>query len=544
MKKVISFVDKRRVLFLFLLVFLVLPIRQAAIGAEKGVRTPSVSTAAVTLNGKVIMVVNERLLSLSAQERAERATSRIKMVFKNPLAKTEDIKSIDGELTTDIAWKDFVIMSITDKDAKAEGTTRQELAKIRADLIRKSIDEARKSRGVKNLFLGTLFAVLYTLILVILIKMINHAYQKWLPSIDTWSRKIPSLRVQKLELIPAERISDLTMVVLKVGYFTLLILLGYVYIPLVFSLFPWTKGLAPTLFGFILSPLQSVFRSVIGFIPNFFFISVVFVCVHYSLKMVAAIFKEVSRGRIAFPGFYREWADPTFQILRFLVWAFTLVIVFPYLPGSDSPAFKGVSVFLGVLFSLGSSSAISNAMAGIILTYMRPFSLGDRIKVGENVGDVIEKTLLVTRVRTIKNVDITVPNAIVLGNAIVNYSSSAEERGLILHTTVTIGYDAPWPKVHELLMAAAKETEHILSEPAPFVLQKQLGDFSVSYELNASTKKANLMATIYSQLHENIQNKFNEAGVEIMSPIFEVRRTGPENTIPDKYRKKTNSNEA
>jgi small-conductance mechanosensitive channel len=203
-----------------------------------------------------------------------------------------------------------------------------------------------------------------------------------------------------------------------------------------------------------------------------------------------------------------------------------LVVIFPYLPGSSSPAFQGVSVFLGILLSLGSSSATSNLVAGLVITYMRPFKVGDRVKIGEVTGDVIEKTMLVTRIKTIKNEDVTVPNSMVLSSSTVNYSARTKtnEPGLILHYTVTIGYDVPWKKVYSLLTNAALATVHIEKEPTPFVLQTALDDFSICYQINAYTLQANLQASIYSNLLENIQDVFNEAGIEILSPHYNVIR--------------------
>lgn len=256
------------------------------------------------------------------------------------------------------------------------------------------------------------------------------------------------------------------------------------------------------------------------------------ICTHYVIRFSRFLFNEVERQNITLPGFYPDWALPSFKIVRFLIIAFAVVMAFPYLPGSDSPAFKGVSVFLGVLFSLGSSSAVANVVAGVILTYMRAFCVGDRVKIADTMGDVIEKNLLVTRIRTAKNVDVTVPNAMVLGSHIINYSSSAQ---LILNTTVTIGYDVPWRQVHELLLAAARSTERIMAEPKPFVLQTALNDFYVSYELNAYTDAPSAMATIYSELHARIQDSFNEAGVEIMSPHYSTLRDGNPTTIPADY---------
>jgi small-conductance mechanosensitive channel len=181
-------------------------------------------------------------------------------------------------------------------------------------------------------------------------------------------------------------------------------------------------------------------------------------------------------------------------------------------------------------------SAVSNVIAGLVLTYMRSFRIGDRVKIADTTGDVVEKTLLITRIQTVKNVEVTVPNSLVLGSHIVNFSTSAKTKGLILHTQVTIGYDAPWKKVHELLIQAALNTDEILSEPKPFVLQTSLDDSYVSYEINAYTHNAHRMAGIYSMLHQNIQDAFNKAGVEIMSPSFSAIRDGNTVTIPKENR--------
>jgi small-conductance mechanosensitive channel len=271
-------------------------------------------------------------------------------------------------------------------------------------------------------------------------------------------------------------------------------------------------------------------------LPNIFYIAAIVLITRYALRGVHALFSAVGDGAITFKEFHRDWAEPSYKIVRVLLLAFAAVVVFPYLPGARSDAFKGVSLFLGVLFSLGSSSAIGNMVAGVVLTYTRAFQIGDRVKIGETIGDVTEKTLLVTRVRTIKNVEITIPNGTVLGAQVVNYTTLAATRGLILNTAVTIGYDAPWRTVHELLIAAAARTEHLAPEPAPFVLQTSLDDFYVTYEINAYTARADLMAVIYSRLHENIQESFNAAGVEIMSPHYGALRDGNPTTIPVDHR--------
>jgi len=254
------------------------------------------------------------------------------------------------------------------------------------------------------------------------------------------------------------------------------------------------------------------------------------------LRFARLIFREIDRGTLRFTGFYREWALPTYKIVRLLILAVMVVVIFPYLPGSNSPAFKGISIFLGVLFSLGSSSAMANIVAGVILTYTRAFLPGDRVKIGDNTGDIMERTLLITRMRTIKNEEITIPNSIVMSSAVVNYSNAGHQEGLILYTSVTIGYDAPWRVVHDLLIRAALAVEGIEAEPRPFVYQNALDDFYVEYQINAYTRVPHRMTELYSLLHANIQDKFNEAGMEIMSPHYAMLREGNTIAIPEQYR--------
>lgn len=493
----------------------------------------AISTAAVTLDGRTVIVLQARLLSLSAEERAQRVSERLAKLSKDPLAEIDRIAVNEGDSTTDIGLDDFVLMSVTDRDAKAAGVTRQELAQKNAALIKEAVVSFRKDYNLHTLLLGVLYAILATIVFGAALKFIGSLYGAVLPRVTAWVQaNIESIKIQRLELVDSERLVDGLTLVMKGVRIVLTLLLLYLYIPILFSFFPWTRDFSPVLFGYILHPLSSLFRSLIHYIPDFIFVAVTVTIVHYFLNLLRAVAAEVQRGRIAFSGFYPDWAKPTFQILRFIIWAFTLVIVFPYLPGSDSPAFKGVSVFLGVLFSLGSSSAIANAVAGIMLTYMRPFKLGDRVKIAETVGDITEKSLLVTRIKTIKNVNITVPNALVLGSHIINYSSLSEKEGIILNTTVTIGYDAPWPKVHELLVSAAEATADLLKDPKPFILQTALNDYNVSYELNVYTERPEIMAGIYSRLHANIQDKFNAAGVEIMSPAFTGIRDANAPAIP------------
>jgi small-conductance mechanosensitive channel len=308
-----------------------------------------------------------------------------------------------------------------------------------------------------------------------------------------------------------------------------------VYLTVVLSFFPQTRAVSHAVTGWIVGALKSMGSSALDYVPNLFVVAVIVLVAVQVSKLVRMVFDEIGKGNLSINGFYPEWAEPSAKLIRMLVLVLAIVVVFPYLPGSKSPAFQGISIFVGVLLSLGSSSAVANAIAGIILTYMRSFAVGDWVKIGDTVGEVREKSMLVTRVLTPKHEIITIPNATVMSGSVTNFTREAKNSGVIFHTMVTIGYDAPWKIVHGLLIDAAMATNGVLHSPPPFVLQSQLNDFYVSYELNGYTDAPRRMQFIYSDLHQNIQDRFNEAGVEICSPHFAALRDGNTIAIPAQY---------
>jgi small-conductance mechanosensitive channel len=292
----------------------------------------------------------------------------------------------------------------------------------------------------------------------------------------------------------------------------------------VFSLFPATEKLASTLFGYVLSPLRNIIFGTIRYIPNLITIIIIVLITRYVIRTLKFFSVQISRGKLVIPGFYADWSEPTFNILRVLLWAFTVAIVYPYLPGSESKVFQGVSVFVGIIFSLGSSSAIGNLVAGLVITYMRPFKIGDRIQLKDITGFVVEKTLMVVRIKTHKNEYVTFPNLIVLSSSIINYNTSSDEdeEGLIMNATITFGYGTPWQTVHEVLIEAALGTDHVLKRPKPFVLQTAMDDFYCNYQINCYTKEVDKVPSIYSALFENIQNGFHERGIDMTAAHYRI----------------------
>jgi small-conductance mechanosensitive channel len=282
---------------------------------------------------------------------------------------------------------------------------------------------------------------------------------------------------------------------------------------------------ASTLFGYILTPLKNIFFNTIRYIPNLITIAIILTVAKYALRALKFFAIQIERERLVLPGFYPDWAQPTLNILRVLLYAFTVAVVYPYLPGSGSPIFQGVSVFVGIIFSLGSSSAIGNLIAGLVITYMRPFKIGDRIQLMNITGFVVEKSPIVTRIKTHKNEYVTFPNQMVLNSSIINYNTSSDEdeEGLILHADVTMGYSVPWTQVHEILITAAKKTANVLDKPKPFVLQTALDDYYARYQINFFIKEVNKTPAIYSELYQNLQNGFKEAGIDLTAPSYQVR---------------------
>jgi len=262
-------------------------------------------------------------------------------------------------------------------------------------------------------------------------------------------------------------------------------------------------------------------------VPDLVFLAILIIVVRYLLRMGRLFFYAIERGTVTVPNFDPAWAEPTYRVVRLMVIAFAVVVAYPYIPGSNSAAFKGVSIFLGVMFSLGSSAVVANFVAGYTLIYRRAFKVGDRIRIDDRLGDVLQMRAQVTRLRSLKNEEIILPNSIILNSHVVNYSSLARERGLILHTTVGIGYETPWRQVEAMLLQAAGRTAGLLKEPAAFVLQLGLGDFCVTYELNVYSDRPQLMTELYTALHRNILDVFNEYGVQIMTPAYRADPAQP-----------------
>jgi small-conductance mechanosensitive channel len=490
--------------------------------------------ADVIIDGRTILTVYQPIGAATPQVRAERIAKRIVAVAMDTKILPESVAVQPAQEWTEISAGSVVIMAVTDLDAKMAGEPRKQLASDSAGKIRQALLNYRRDHNWNTTLRAIIYTVVATAILLALawsfrkLRLAGRSrFEKWLESrkTDTEGKKTA------LQVAVSYALS-LAVAVGTVIRWLLLIALLQAYVTVVLSFYPGSRYISNAINSWIVAALEGMGQSALEYIPNLVVIAVVAAVASQVIRLISVIFGEIGKGNLAFPGFYPEWAEPTSRLIRALVLVLVIIIIFPYLPGSKSPAFQGVSIFVGVLLSLGSSSAVANAIAGIILTYMRSFVVGDWVRIGETVGEVVEKNALVTRIVTPKREIITIPNATVMNGSVMNYTREAKNGGVIFHTTVTIGYDAPWKTVHQLLMDAAGATQHILNTPAPFVLQTALNDFYVSYELNAYTDVPVEMQFIYSELHENIQDRFNAAGVEICSPHFSSLRDGNTIAIP------------
>jgi len=484
-----------------------------------------------------LFYVYNKVGSFSAESRANAITEKIRKLYEDSFFEKDSISVVPSDISQDIVYKnDFVIMSILDIDAKAENQTAHFIATRNLNLIKRAIIYQNENYSMLPKRLG------YTALLVLIIGLILYFVGKIFNRIKLFilknsDRYFKGFTYNNINILSPQKQQFLLMKLYGFIKAITLILIVYLSLPVLFSIFPATEAYTTTLLRWILSPAKLAVMGFVSFLPSLVTIIVIVIIFKYAIKVIKFFFDEIKKENIKIDGFYNDWAMPTFNIIRLLMLAFMVVIVFPYLPGSDSPIFKGVSVFVGILFSLGSSNAIANMVAGLVITYMRPFKIGDFIKIGDVSGEVIEKTALVTRIRTPKFEDITIPNSTVLSSTSTNYSSNTKQvnNGLLIHTTVTIGYDVPWKDIHKALIDAALKTDMIEQTPPPFVLQTGLEDFYVAYQINVYTKEPTKQPRIYSSLHQNIQDSFNAAGIEIMSPHYSALRDGNTTTIPENY---------
>jgi len=488
--------------------------------------------APVVLSGDTLFLLHHSANEYPVSYRANQISQRLESLSKDFKKGVDTIYGIQESTFASIMYNDELAYIITENDALNQNLSLEVLSDFQIKQWKEALKEDEKYHLTTQEWLVRIGYFLVALIVLILvIKLINWMFRKLNIHLSKFQKSFLKKKQNILRYFIPKSTTNIFVFLSNITRFTIVIILLFTYLPFMFSFFPWTEDIVTLFYGYIAEPVKFVAYGFIDYLPNMIFIIVILIITRYVIRVQRDIVEDIEAEKFIIKGFPKDWAATTQKIISLLIWAFALVLIYPYLPGSASPAFRGVSIFIGALISFGSTTAVANIVAGIVITYMRPYQLGDRVKIQDTVGDVVEKTLLVTRIRTIKNEDVTIPNANIINNHLVNYSANVKKEGLVLHTSVTIGYDIPWKKVEELLIEAALKSEFIQAEPAPFVLQTSLDDNYVAYELNAYSKEAKKMALIYSDMHRNILDAFNKAGVEILSPQYIAARDGNLTTV-------------
>ena len=495
--------------------------QEATVPPETNEAAPKQEATVIIDGTPLFKVVGTSILP--AKQRAKQIAEIIQSLAQDPSFDTTtiEVKEIDGLFRIIAGEKHIVGVSKGDVQIEGDFSPLIVAKEFFLPKIVQAIESYRSEREPDVMFKNILHALVRTVILSLLLfflfwgfKKIDHLTERH------FKRKIDDLETKSLQIVKSQQIWSVLQMVNRLVQAVLILIILYFFIHFVLNLFPWTRYISQTLLGFVIGPLISMGQAVLDYLPSLFFLIILFFVVRYLLKITNAFFGGIDRRQIRIANFDAEWAWPTYRIVRVLIIIFAVVVAYPYIPGSGSDAFKGISLLLGVLFSLGSSSLIANLIAGYTMTYRRAFKVGDRVKIGTNVGEVTEIRLLVTHLRSLKNEEIVIPNSTILSGEITNFSSMAGKHGLILHTTVGIGYEVPWRQVEAMLLMAAERTEGLQRKSQPFVLQTGLGDFGINYELNVFTERSDEMPQIYADLHRNIQDVFNEYEVAIMTPHY------------------------
>ncbi|MFK5878732.1 MAG: mechanosensitive ion channel family protein [Flavobacteriaceae bacterium] len=503
------------------------------VNSPKLIRSTIIS-APVVLKQDTLFYIKSSPDSYPVKIRAEEISSRLATITKLYIKSKDSIYMQQKDNHVNVMYNDDIAFVVTKNDGEYHNTPLMNLANMQMASLKTTLNSDDNLSSTEWLKRIGYFAISFIL-LIVFIKLVNWLFRRLDKRLAKIERSFLKKNRNILKYFIPRKTANIFVFLSKIIRIAIIWITLIAFAPFMFSFFPWAEHIVYLFYGYIETPVKFVVYGLIDFIPSLFFIIVIAYVARYIVRVSGHISADVELGKFNIPNFHKDWAKPTEKIFSILVYAMALVMIFPYLPGSGSTAFQGVSIFIGAIISFGSTSAIANIIAGIVITYMRPFQIGDRVKIDNVVGDVIAKTILVTHIRTPKNEDVTIPNANILIGKIINYSNN-KEKTIILHTTVTLGYDLPWQTANELLIKAASLTMHIKKTPEPFVLQTSLDDYYVSYQINAHTKEAKKMPLIYSELHKHILEVFNDAGIEILSPHYMAARDGSLTTVPSQLK--------
>ncbi len=469
--------------------------------------------------------------ALPAPERAENIQNAIISVAESSENPDVAITFEDTELGTRILADGVRITVVTEADADLDQIDLKVLTVLHADAIREAIRSYRANRTDEARVSGAIEAGAWTLgfaaFVVAILWLHRRIRRRTLALVRRYLRDVEEATAKSVQ---AEAIAALIRYALSFILLVIFFLGFYYYLSFVLLAFAETRYFAQLLLTHLTEPVLLIFKGILSYIPNLIMLGLITWVTLYIIKGMRVFFNAVEAGTFDLGDFERHWVNPTFNIARVVVILIALVFAVPYIPGSDSAAFQGLTILVGAMLSLGANSVVSNMLAGLFVIYRRSTSLGDRIQIGDHIGDVVQIKLMETHLRSIKNELISIPNAQLMNSDVVNFSKPTNGNGLLVHTTVGIGYEEPPEKVEAMLIEAALRTKGLKTRPEPFVLWTALADYAINYQINAYTTRGNSIPKIRSDLHRNIVSVFNENSVQIMTPSYMA--DPPEPKIP------------
>jgi small-conductance mechanosensitive channel len=484
------------------------------------------SSSQVLLDGKPLFVVPSSQRTQTRQDRAQQVSKQIQAVAGDRSLGLDklQLREVPALEETEIVAGNKVIISLSEQDAQTVGKSRGIIAREYMEVIKEALATHRQEYAPGKMLEGAAKSGAATLVLLLGLRILNWLYRLLrLRSDSFYGFPLPTIRLGRREVIHPEQIKQLTGRLLIILRLVLSLGLISIYLNFVLASFPQTRSISVGILDSVLSAIGQIFRGFFGYLPKLIFLVVLAWITFYAFKLVRFVFREIEEGGIVIQGFEPDWVTPTSRIAYFLLLAFVGIIAFPYLPGAGSDAFQGISIFLGILISFGSSSAITNMISGILLTYTRAFRIGDKVSVADVTGIVVEKGLMVTRLLTDANHYVSIPNGTVTASNVINYRiESQKEKGLhpppILSLLVDLPFAVPWQQAHQIILEAARQSDLLLRDPPPLVLHHAFHPTHVTYELTASTDNYNDDTVIRSQLLQGIQERCEREGISLVIP--------------------------
>ena len=479
----------------------------------------NVEPAIVKFFNRPIIVLRASVFGHPPAERAknieERFSENVKAGKMKPVTTTQTTEGIVIMMDSEL----LMLFSNKDLDPFSKDTLDSSVKTI-VSRIEKVLELMQKQRDPKTNLKGAGFTLAGLLVYIFLIIVLGRLERRFKPKIEALEDSL-DMKLKKLGASSFFINLHIFGLIHRLIYWTIVIFSTYTLIAFSLQQFPYTEPWGKKLGTYILDIIAGMSTKVVESTPNLLVVLIIFIVTHSIVRISKKFFKEVAQGCIELNWLDPDAAPPTSKIFAAIIWIFGLVMAYPYIPGSNTEAFKGIGVFLGLLISLGASSMVGQVIGGMVLMYSRAMKVGEIVHIGEHYGKVTAIGFFSTKLHTMKNEEINIPNSVLMGSTTKNYSRLSKTEGLILHSTITIGYDVPWRQVHALLTGAAEKTAGIKKAPPPFVLQKALSDFYVEYEINAFIENPEGILKVKTELHANIQDEFNEFGVQIMSPNYE-----------------------